>query len=132
MNGGQQHSEKSPQIVIISPEENNQDNHEDVDNMHFVKSDPEVSGRLSVLSGESAGSRSLMSRLSGHSVIYQRMYKYENMFLVLVFVIIALAFLLVGICIGTVFLCQVCHQKEEALENITTVEDFHQHVYSSN
>ena len=107
MNGGQQHSEKSPQIVIISPEENNQDNHEDVDNMHFVKSDPEVSGRLSVLSGESAGSRSLMIRV-------RNMDKYENIFLVIVFVIIALVFLLVGICIGKLLLCQVFHQKEEA------------------
>ena len=63
--------EESPPIVIISPVEDDNLNPEDekdtndniMEGILLVKSDPEVSGRLSVLSGESAGSRSLMIRV---------------------------------------------------------------------
>ena len=80
-----QDCEKNPQIVIFSPEHGKEGQGEDevqskLDYFRkdeLTKLDPEASRRLSVLSGESVGNRSLMSRVSGLSFNF-RIYKYEN------------------------------------------------------
>ena len=129
----QQNSEKSPRIVIISPveEKGEHDISEDDDieaGERLTRSDPEASGRLSVLSSGSVGGRSLISRISGLS-LDSRIYRHENMFLVTVFVITGTVFVLVGIFIAKTFLCEVCDQKKDTFANVTTVEDLDEYQY---
>ena len=107
--------EKSPRIVINSPVDEEVEDSVDIDipaedDMEasdlLTRTDPEASGRLSVLS---VGRRSLMSRMSGLS-LDSAIYKYENVFLVTVFLIILLVFVLVGIFIAKIFLCTDCDE----------------------
>ena len=127
--------EKSPQIVIFSPEQDEEGQAEEevqrksdfIRRDELTKLDPELSGRLSILSGES-----LMSRVSGLSFNF-KIYRYENMFLVITFVLIAFVFVLFGILFAKIFLCDVCDQKKDAFENVTTLEDldkYHHHSYN--
>jgi hypothetical protein len=127
--------EKSPQIVVFSPEQDKEGQAEEevkkksdfirIDEL--TKLDPESSGRLSILSGES-----LMSRVSGLSFHF-KIYKYENIFLVIVFVLIAFVFVLFGILLAKTFICDLCGKKKDVFENVTTVEDldtYHHHSYN--
>ena len=130
--------EKSPQIVVFSPEQGKEGQGEDEVQSksdffrkdELTKLDPEASGRLSILSGESVGTRSLMSRVSGLSFNF-RIYKYENVFLVIVFVLIALVFVLFGILFAKIFLCDFCDQKKDVFENVTTLEDLDEYQHHS-
>ena len=121
--------EKSPRIVINSPVDEEVEDSVDIDisaedDMEasdlLTRTDPEASGRLSVLS---VGRRSLMSRMSGLS-LDSAIYKYENVFLVTVFLIILLVFVLVGICIAKIFLCTDCDEIDN-FKNVTVAEDLY-------
>ena len=130
--------EKSPQIVIFSPEQGKEGQGEDevqgkldyFNKDELTKLDPEASGRLSILSGESVGNRSLMSRVSELSFNF-RIYKYENVFLVIVFVLIAFVFVLFGILFAKIFLCDLCDKKKDVFENVTTLEDLDEYQHHS-
>ena len=121
--------EKSPRIVINSPVDEEVEDSVDIDipaedDMEasdlLTRTDPEASGRLSVLS---VGRRSLMSRMSGLS-LDSAIYKYENVFLVTVFLIILLVFVLVGIFIAKIFLCTDRDEKDIS-KNVTIAEDMY-------
>ena len=121
--------EKSPRIVIYSPVDDEVEESVDIDipaeddieaSDLLTRTDPEASGRLSVLS---VGRRSLMSRMSGLS-LDSAIYKYENVFLVTVFLIILLVFVLVGIFIAKIFLCTDCDEIDN-FKNVTVAEDLY-------
>ena len=126
--------EKSPKIVIFSPEQGKEDQDEDEvqSKSDFLRKDEltldqEASGRLSILSGESVGNMSLMSRLSGLSFNFKT-YKYENVCLVIVFVLVAFVFILFGILFAKIFLCD---QKKDVFENVITLKDLDEYQHHS-
>ena len=106
--------DKSPRIVINSPVDEEIEDSVDID----IPAEDDM--EASVLS---VGRRSLMSRMSGLS-LDSAIYKYENVFLVTVFLIILLVFVLVGIFIAKIFLCTDCDEIDN-FKNVTVAEDLY-------
>ena len=121
--------EEYPSIVIVSPVDEEADEYQDMSDDDvclpnlLTVSGHEESGRLSALSKESDGRKSVLSRISGLS-FNSAIYKFESVFLVTVFLIIAVILGLVGVFVGKFFLCDVSKEKNNSFSNATTAEDY--------